>query len=106
MEAGMSGRVGNTVTINGAVSDEVPVRAGERLRLRLVNSSLARIMALRFEGHRPVAVAIDGRPCEPHEPEGGRLLLGPAMRIEGMRDMRGGAVRRYRGSGDFYDGLS
>ena len=30
MEAAMSGRVGNTVTLNGAVSEEVPVRAGER----------------------------------------------------------------------------
>src|SRR5215472_14226123 len=34
MEAGMAGRVGNTVTLNGIVSDEVPVRAGERIRLR------------------------------------------------------------------------
>src|SRR6516165_5375409 len=106
MEAGMSGRVGNTVTINGAVSDEVPVRAGERLRLRLVNGSLARIMALRFEGHRPVVVAIDGQPCEPHEPERGRLLLGPAMRIDVMLDMRGVPGRRYRVIDDFYDGLS
>ena len=106
MEAGMSGRVGNTVTINGAVCDEVPVRAGERVRLRLVNSSLARIMALRFEGHRPVVVAIDGQPCEPHEPEGGRLLLGPAMRIDVMLDMRGVPGRRYRVIDDFYDGLS
>src|SRR6516164_9013801 len=106
MEAGMSGRVGNTVTINGAVSDEIPVRAGERVRLRLVNSSLARIMALRFEGHRPVVVAIDGQPCEPHEPEGGRLLLGPAMRIDVMLDMRGVAGRRYRVIDDFYEGLS
>jgi len=106
MEAGMSGRVGNTVTINGAVSDEIPVRAGERVRLRLVNSSLARIMALRFEGHRPVVVAIDGQPCEPHEPERGRLLLGPAMRIDVMLDMRGVAGRRYRVIDDFYDGLS
>jgi FtsP/CotA-like multicopper oxidase with cupredoxin domain len=106
MEAGMSGRVGNTVTINGAVSDDVPVRAGERLRLRLVNSSLARIMALRFEGHRPVVVAIDGQPCEPHEPEGGRLLLGPAMRIDVMLDMQGDPGRRYRVIDDFYDGLS
>ena len=71
MEAAMSGRVGNTVTLNGAVSDGVPVRAGERIRLRLVNGALARIMALRFEGHRPVVVAIDGQPCDPHEPEGG-----------------------------------
>ncbi|MGH9810106.1 MAG: multicopper oxidase family protein, partial [Terriglobia bacterium] len=63
MEAAMSGRVGNTVTINGAILDRFPVRAGERVRLRLLNSSLARIMALRIEGHRPVIVAIDGQAC-------------------------------------------
>ncbi|RUW67021.1 multicopper oxidase family protein [Mesorhizobium sp. M4B.F.Ca.ET.049.02.1.2] len=79
MDAGMSGRVGNTVTLNGRVSDAEPVRAGERIRLRLVNGALARMMALGFEGHRPTIVAIDGQPCEPHEPDGGRLLLGPGM---------------------------
>jgi FtsP/CotA-like multicopper oxidase with cupredoxin domain len=102
----MSGRVGNTVTLNGAITDEVPVRAGERVRLRLVNSSLARIMALRFEGHRPVVVAIDGQPCDPHEPDGGRVLLGPAMRIDLVIDMQGEAGRRYQVIDDFYDGLS
>jgi len=106
MEAAMSGRVGNTVTVNGAVSEEVPVRAGERVRLRLVNCALARIMALRFEGHRPVVVAIDGQPCEPHEPKGGRLLLGPAMRLDVMLDMQGDPGRRYRVIDDFYEDLS
>ena len=106
MEAAMSGRVGNTVTVNGAVSEEVPVRAGERMRLRLVNCALARIMALRFEGHRPVVVAIDGQPCEPHEPKGGRLLLGPAMRLDVMLDMQGDPGRRYRVIDDFYEDLS
>ena len=53
------------------------MRAGERIRLRLVNGALARIMALRFDGHRPWIVAIDGQPCDPHEPEGGRLLAWP-----------------------------
>ena len=106
MDAAMSGRVGNTVTVNGVVSDEEPVRAGERIRLRLVNSSLARIMALRFEGHRPLIIAIDGQPCDPHEPEGGRLLLGPAMRIDVLLDMQGKPGRRYRVIDDFYDGLS
>ncbi len=106
MEAAMSGRVGNTVTINGAVIDEVAVRVGERVRLRLVNSSLARIMALRFEGHRPVIVAIDGQPCDPHEPDGGRVLLGPAMRIDLAIDMQGEPGRRYQVIDDFYDGLS
>src|SRR5262249_61960657 len=97
MEAAMSGRVGNTVTINGSISDVIPVRAGERIRLRLVNAALARIMALRFEGHRPVILAIDGQPCEPHEPEGGRLLLGPAMRIDIALDMPGEPGGAYRG---------
>lgn len=32
MEAAMSGRVGNTVMLNGAISNEVAVRAGERIR--------------------------------------------------------------------------
>ena len=106
MEAGMSGRIGNTVTLNGRVSEEEPVRAGERVRLRLVNGALARIMALHFEGHRPVVVATDGQPCEPHEPQGGRLFLGPAMRIDVMLDMQGEPGRRYRVVDDFYDGLS
>jgi FtsP/CotA-like multicopper oxidase with cupredoxin domain len=106
MEAAMSGRVGNTVTLNGAVSDEEPVRAGERIRLRLVNGALARIMALRFEEHRPVIVAIDGQPCDPHEPEGGRIMLGPGMRIDIALDMQGAPGRRYRVIDDFYDGLS
>lgn len=106
MEAAMSGRVGNTVTVNGAISNEEPVRAGERIRLRLVNSALARMMALRFEGHRPVIVAIDGQPCDPHEPDGGRVLLGPAMRVDVAIDMQGEPGRRYRVIDDFYDGLA
>ncbi|WP_245258130.1 multicopper oxidase family protein [Afipia sp. 1NLS2] len=106
MEAAMSGRVGNTVTLNGAISDEQPVRAGERLRLRLVNGALARIMALRFEGHRPVIVATDGQPCDPHEPDGGRVVVGPAMRIDVVLDMQGEPGRRYRVVDDFYDDLS
>lgn len=105
MDAAMSGRVGNTVTVNGTVSDGEPVRAGERIRLRLVNSSLARIMALRFEDHRPLIIAIDGQPCDPLEPEAGRLLLGPAMRVDLMLDMQGEPGRRYRVIDDFYDGL-
>jgi FtsP/CotA-like multicopper oxidase with cupredoxin domain len=106
MEAAMSGRVGNTVTLNGIVPTDESVRAGERVRLRLVNSSLARIMRLRFEGHRPVIVAIDGQPCEPHEPEDGRLLLGPAMRLDAILDMQGEPGRRYQVIDDFYDNLA
>lgn len=106
MEAAMAGRTGSTVTLNGTVPVDQSVRAGERIRLRLVNGALARLMALRFEGHRPVIVAVDGQPCDPFEPENGRLLLGPAMRIDVMIDMQGEPGRRYSVVDDFYDGLS
>jgi len=102
MEAAMSGRVGNTVTINGRLPDTVPVRPGERIRLRLVNAALARIMALDFGGHRPMVVALDGQPCEPHAPPGGRVLLGPAMRADLILDMAATPGRRYAVRDDFY----
>ncbi|SKA28606.1 Multicopper oxidase with three cupredoxin domains (includes cell division protein FtsP and spore coat protein CotA) [Enhydrobacter aerosaccus] len=105
MEAAMSGRIGNTVTINGVVPTVEPVRAGERVRIRLINAALARIMALRFEGHHPVVVAIDGQPCDPHVPKHGRLLLGPAMRIDIVLDMQGEPSRRYEVIDDFDEEL-
>ncbi|MER9401507.1 multicopper oxidase family protein [Mesorhizobium sp. M0615] len=106
MDAAMSGRVGNVVTLNGSTPADVSVKAGERIRLRLANASLARMMALRFEGHRPVVVAIDGQPCDPHEPEGGRLVLAPAMRIDVVLDMQGDPGSRHAVTDDFYDGLA
>jgi FtsP/CotA-like multicopper oxidase with cupredoxin domain len=104
MEAGMSGRIGNTVTLNGRVPDRVSVKAGERVRLRVVNAALARIVGLRFEGHKPVVVAYDGQPCDPHPPEGDRLVLGPAMRADLIVDMEGKPGQTYRVIDDFYQG--
>ena len=106
MEAAMSGRIGKRVTLNGTAAPDQIVRAGERIRLRLINASLARIMAVRIEGHSPTVIAVDGQPCEPHGPEGGRLLLGPAMRIDVTLDMQGEPGGRYAVIDDFYDGLS
>ena len=106
MDAAMSGRVGNTVTINGAKPVDLPVRAGERIRLRLANAALARMVAMRFEGHHPIIIAVDGQPCEPYAPEDGRLVLGPAMRIDVVFDMQGDPGRSYRVIDDFYYGLS
>ena len=106
MEAGMSGRIGNTVTINGRVPKAVSVKAGERVRLRLVNAALARIVGLRFQGHKPVVVAHDGQPCEPHSPESGRVVLGPAMRADLILDMIGKPGQSYRVFDDFYSDLA
>jgi len=106
MEAGMSGRIGNTVTINGRVPEAVLVKAGERVRLRIVNAALARIVGLRFEGHKPVVVAHDGQPCDPHSPEGGRVVLGPAMRADLILDMTGTPGETYRVTDDLYNDLA
>jgi FtsP/CotA-like multicopper oxidase with cupredoxin domain len=77
-----AGRIGNTVTINGAVAEQFELVAGERIRLRLLNVANARIFALSFEGHAPYVIALDGMPCEPHVPESGRIVLGPGMRAD------------------------
>src|SRR6266851_4673011 len=89
MEISMSGRVGNTVTINGRVPERFQVRAGERIRLRLINAAPARIFGLEFKDHQPLVIAFDGQPVEPHRPEGGRIVLGPAMRTDLILDMTG-----------------
>jgi len=106
MEASMSGRIGNKITINGRNPDRVSARAGERIRLRLANAALARIVGLRFEGHKPVIVAYDGQPCAPHPPEADRVVLGPAMRADLIIDMDGEPGQTYRVTDDFYQDLA
>jgi FtsP/CotA-like multicopper oxidase with cupredoxin domain len=105
MEMSMSGRIGNTVTINGRVPDRFPVRSGERIRLRLINAAPARIFGLEFKDHRPLVVAFDGQPVEPHAQEGGRVVLGPAMRTDLILDMTGKPSQSAAVLDTFYKGL-
>ncbi|MEW6688030.1 MAG: multicopper oxidase family protein [Pseudomonadota bacterium] len=102
MDASHAGRIGNTVTINGRVPDAFAVRAGERIRLRLVNAAAARVCALEFRGHRPWVIALDGQPVEPHEPEGGVVVLGPAMRADLILDMSAAPGSRHAVHDRFY----
>ena len=90
-----AGRIGNVVTVNGSVNDQFPIRAGEKFRLRLVNAANARIFALRFQGHRPVIIALDGHPVPLHEPDGGRIVLGPGMRCDVVIEAVGNPGERY-----------
>ena len=94
------GRIGNTVTINGKVLETFEVRSGERIRLRLINASNARIYGLRFEGHAPWVIALDGHPVEPHARE--RIVLGPGMRADLILDCAGSQGSRHRVIDDFY----
>lgn len=104
MDAMMAGRIGNTVTINGRIPETFHVRAGERLRLRLVNASPARIFGLEFRKHQPLIVALDGQPIEPHEPPKGQIVLGPAMRADIVLEMNGEPDSKARVLDTFYEG--
>jgi hypothetical protein len=100
-----NGRLGNTVTVNGRIPETFAVRSGERIRLRLINAANARIFGLTFGGHRPMVIAYDGQPVEPHEPAGGRIVLGPAMRIDLILDMTAKPGERFPILDTFYRGL-
>jgi FtsP/CotA-like multicopper oxidase with cupredoxin domain len=104
MDASHAGRIGNTVTVNGAIREAFELRAGERIRLRLVNAANARIFGLDFRGHDPIVIALDGHPVQPHRPEGGRIVLGPAMRADIVLDASGEPGRSYPVVDDFYRG--
>ena len=105
MEMSMAGRIGNTVTVNGRVPKAFNVRSGERIRLRLINAANARIFGLEFPGHRPLVIANDGQPVEPHEVSGGRVVLGPAMRMDLILDMTGRPGDRFAVADTFYRDL-
>jgi FtsP/CotA-like multicopper oxidase with cupredoxin domain len=100
-----NGRVGNTVTVNGRIVDAVEVRAGERIRLRLINAANARIFGPEFEGHAPQIIALDGQPVAPHTAQDGRVILGPAMRADVLIDCTGKPGRRFQVVDRFYRGL-
>lgn len=53
MDITHAGRLGNTALMNGRLAQPYAVTAGERLRLRLVNTANARIFDLRFTDHAP-----------------------------------------------------
>lgn len=100
MDASHAGRIGNTVTVNGVLGEGFTVRAGERIRLRLINASTARIYGLAFEGHQPWVIALDGQPVAPHWFE--RVVLGPGMRADLILDCAARPGSRHRVIDGFY----
>jgi FtsP/CotA-like multicopper oxidase with cupredoxin domain len=102
MDSSHAGRIGNTVTVNGAIRETFAVRAGERIRLRLINASNARIYRLGFEGHAPRLIAFDGQPLEPQSLANERIVLGPAQRADLILDCNASPGSRHRVADDFY----
>ena len=87
MDRTHAGRLGNILTLNGAPLFDVPVRSGERVRLRLANVATARVLNISFPGHAPKIIALDGQPVAPFDAGKEDLLLGPGQRIDVIMDM-------------------
>jgi FtsP/CotA-like multicopper oxidase with cupredoxin domain len=54
------GRWGNVVTVNGRTTTQLSLRAGERVRLRLVNTANGRVFNPDFGGLAVQIIAVDG----------------------------------------------
>lgn len=89
MDASHGGRLGNVPTLNGEYRDEFPVRAGERIRLRLINVANARNFGLLFTGHNPWEIAIDGHPVTPRRIGDKPVIVTPGGRVDLVFDMTG-----------------
>jgi len=97
------GRIGNLITLNGAEVETLPVKAGERLRLRLINAANGRVFGLRFEGVEVSVIALDGHPVTPHAPADGRVVLGPGQRADLIVDIAGKPGERLAVVDDYYE---
>ena len=82
-----AGRLGNSVSVNGRIIQNTPVRSGERIRLRLINAANARSFALSFAPLEPKVIALDGQPVAPYSAS--RIVLGSRPRADLVLDLTG-----------------
>ncbi len=75
------GRWGNVITVNAKLQEELIARPGERIRLRLVNASNARVYLPKFENLTATIIATDGMLVKRTRPLGD-LELSPGNRID------------------------
>jgi FtsP/CotA-like multicopper oxidase with cupredoxin domain len=84
-----AGRLGSLVTVNSQDQPSLPVTAGERIRVRVINVANAQIFSLVFEGHDPWMIARDGDPVDPKPMGSERATLGPGQRADFILDATG-----------------
>lgn len=82
-----AGRIGNYVTTNGTNNVTRNVKRLDRMRLRLINASNARIFQLSLDGLEGWIVAQDGMPLAAPRRVEGTFFLAPAQRIDLIADV-------------------
>ncbi|GGB92637.1 copper oxidase [Marinobacterium zhoushanense] len=81
------GRTGNLLTANRQLKPQLQVRAGERVRLRLLNAANARIMLVNLPNLPCWIWAKDGQPLAVPEVLTTSLILAPAERYDLVLDI-------------------
>ena len=69
-------------TINGLLSQDIPTRTHERLRLRFVNGCQRSVIAIKIEGMEVRVMALDSQPSEPFPARNGAVVLAPGARAD------------------------
>lgn len=101
-DASHGGRIGNTVTLNGRIPDRIPVTAGHRMRLRLINTANARIFGLRFNAGNVWLFAVDGHPVQPLALKDGQLAIPPGGRADLVIDITAAPGDEITVTDDYY----
>lgn len=87
-DAARLGRLGNRLVVNGRAAPLARVvRPGARIRLRIANVAMARVIPLHVSGLSARVIAIDSTPCQPFDPLQRMVTLAPGTRCEVMLDM-------------------
>jgi FtsP/CotA-like multicopper oxidase with cupredoxin domain len=73
-------------TVNGQVAPGIPIRSGERLRLRFINGSQGQVIAVKIEGLEVRVIAMDSAPAEPFPARNSALVLAPGGRVDALID--------------------
>ena len=109
------GHIGNLVTVNGVEKPEIPIPSNAAQRLRLINTSTARILKLELTAAKVQIIARDGQTLASPREVSGDILLGPAQRVDLMAEFApeasaelngfgGEVIARFRASGSGTEG--
>ena len=86
-----AGRLGNILTLNGNHYEKLNVNNGERVRLRFINASNARVMKFAIANQDTNIIALDGQAITPVPLGQDGVTLAPAQRADLMVTIQGKA---------------
>jgi FtsP/CotA-like multicopper oxidase with cupredoxin domain len=104
-DAAHAGRLGNIVLVNGQRGPAMlDVRAGQRIRLRLLNAASARLFRIKIHGHQPLVVAHDGHPCTPYRLTES-FYFSPGNRMDLILDCTGAPNAQFEIEDEFFPAM-